>query len=75
MLWTAIVVAVLYTLFCVFFAKPVEETLTEDIFKWIVVGIGIVAIFECFAYILAPLFWHINYDGKDDKEDLGVDKK
>lgn len=73
MLWTAVVVAVLVALIGLIFGKVVEGSLTEEIFKWIVVGIGIVAIFECFAYILAPLFWHIKFDGKNGKKNLGMD--
>ena len=54
------------------FGKVVEGSLAEEIFKWVIVGIGVVAIFEVFAYILAPLFWHIKYDNKD-VEHLGMD--
>lgn len=73
MFWTAIVVAIALAVIGIFFGKVIEDTLTDEIIKWVVMGIGIIAVFEVFAYILAPLFWHIKYDGKDDTEHLGMD--
>lgn len=73
MLWTAIIVAVAIVLIGIFFGKVIEDTLADEILKWVIMGIGIIAVFEVFAYILAPLFWHIKYDGKDNTEHLGMD--
>ena len=73
MLWTAIIVAVAIALMGIFFGKVIEDTLADEILKWVIMGIGIIAVFEVFAYILAPLFWHIKYDGKDNTEHLGMD--
>ena len=42
----------------------VEDTLAEEIGKWIVMGIFIIGIFEVFAYVLAPFFYHMIYDKK-----------
>ena len=39
----------------------------------IVVAIALAVIAIPAAYIIAPLFWHIKYDGKDDTKHLGMD--
>ena len=44
------------------FGRVVEATLAEEIGKWIVMGIFIIGIFEVFAYVLAPFFYHWIYD-------------
>jgi uncharacterized transporter YbjL len=64
MLWTAIIVAVAIAVIGLCFGKVVEATLAEEIGKWVVAGIFIIGIFEVFAYVLAPLFYHIIYDKK-----------
>ena len=70
MLWTAIIVAVVILIIGLCFGKVIEANLAEEIGKWIVAGLGIVCIFEVFAYILAPLFWHIKYDKKTEPDSL-----
>ena len=62
MIWTAIVVAVVIAVLGICFGKVVEATLAEEIGKWIVMGIFIIGIFEVFAYVLAPFFYHWIYD-------------
>ena len=62
MIWTAIVVAVVIALLGICFGRVVEATLAEEIGKWIVMGIFIIGIFEVFAYVLAPFFYHWIYD-------------
>jgi undecaprenyl pyrophosphate phosphatase UppP len=62
MIWTAIVVAAIIVTLGLLFGKVVEATLAEEIGKWVVMGIFIVGIFEVFAYILAPFFYHMIYD-------------
>lgn len=69
MIWTAVVVAVAMLVFGLLFGKVVEESLFAEIAKWVVMYFPICAIFETFAYILAPLAWHIKYDGKDSSLD------
>ena len=64
MLWTAIIVAAVIATLGICFGKVVEATLAEEIGKWIVMGIFIVGIFEVFAYILAPFFYHWTHDKK-----------
>ena len=64
MIWTAIVVAAVIAVLGFCFGKVVEESLAEEIGKWIVMGIFIVGGFEVFAYILAPFFYHMIYDKK-----------
>ena len=62
MIWTVIVVAVFIAVLGICFGKVVEATLAEEIGKWIVMGIFIIGIFEVFAYVLAPFFYHWIYD-------------
>lgn len=64
MIWTAIIVAVIIAALGLLFGKVVEATLAEEIGKWILMGIFIIGIFEVFAYILAPFFYHMIYDKK-----------
>lgn len=64
MIWTAIIVAVIIATLGLLFGKVVEATLAEEIGKWILMGIFIIGIFEVFAYILAPFFYHMIYDKK-----------
>ena len=59
---TAIVVAAVIALLGICFGRVVEATLAEEIGKWIVMGIFIIGIFEVFAYVLAPFFYHWIYD-------------
>ena len=63
-IWTAIIVVVVIATLGLLFGKVVEATLAEEIGKWVVMGIFIVGIFEVFAYILAPFFYHMIYDKK-----------
>ena len=57
-------VAAVIAVFGLCFGKVVEATLAEEIGKWIVMGIFIIGIFEVFAYVLAPFFYHWIYDKK-----------
>ena len=63
-IWTAIIVVAVIATIGILFGKVVEPTLAEEIGKWVVMGIFIVGIFEVFAYILAPFFYHMIYDKK-----------
>ena len=64
MIGTAVVVALVIAVLGLCFGKVVEATLAEEIGKWIVMGIFIIGIFEVFAYVLAPFFYHWIYDKK-----------
>lgn len=64
MLWTAIIVAAIIAVIGLCYGKVVEDSLAEEIGKWVVMGIFIVGGFEVFAYILAPFFYHMIYDKK-----------
>ena len=64
MIGTAVVVAMVIAVLGLCFGKVVEATLAEEIGKWIVMGIFIIGIFEVFAYVLAPFFYHWIYDKK-----------
>lgn len=64
MFWNAIIVAVIIATVGLLFGKVVEATLAEEIGKWVVMGIFVVGVFEVFACILAPFFYHMIYDKK-----------
>lgn len=70
MLWTAIIVAVVILIIGLCFGRVIEESLFAEIAKWVVSGLAIIAIFEVFAYILAPLFWHIKFDKTQGSDSL-----
>ena len=61
-IWTAIIVAAVIATLGILFGKVVEATLAEEIGKGVVMGIFIIGIFEVFAYVLAPFFYHMIYD-------------
>ena len=61
-IWTAVVVVAVIAVLGLCFGSVVEATLAEEIGKWIVMGIFIIGIFEVFAYVLAPFFYHWIYD-------------
>ena len=63
-IWTAIIVAAVIATLGILFGKVVEATLAEEIGKWVLMGIFIIGIFEVFAYVLAPLVYHMIYDKK-----------
>ena len=63
-IWTAIIVVAVIATIGILFGKVVEPTLVEEIGKWVVMGFFIVVMFEVFAYILAPFFYHMIYDKK-----------
>ena len=64
MIGTAVVVALVIAVLGLCFGKVVEATLAEEIGKWIIMGLFIIGIFEVFAYVLAPFFYHWIYDKK-----------
>jgi phosphate/sulfate permease len=63
-IWTAVIVAAVIATLGILFGKVVEATLAEEIGKWVLMGVFIIGIFEVFAYILAPLVYHMIYDKK-----------
>ena len=58
-IWMTVVVAVVIAVLGLCYGRVVEPTLAEAIGKWGVMGIFIIGIFEVFAYVLAPLCWHM----------------
>ena len=70
MIWTAVVVAVAMLIIGLLFGKVVEESVFAEVAKWVVMYFPICAIFETFAYILAPLAWHIKYDKTQGPDSL-----
>jgi hypothetical protein len=69
MLWTAIIVAVVIGILGLCFGKVVEANLAEEIGKWVLMGLFIVGIFEMFAYILSPMFYHHGYMKRRKRDD------
>ena len=65
-IWTAVVVAVVIAILGLCFGRIVEDTLAEEIGKWVVMGLFIVGIFEVFALVLAPFCYHLIYDRRKD---------
>ncbi|MBR6270157.1 MAG: hypothetical protein IKR30_06285 [Bacteroidales bacterium] len=61
-IWTAVIAAVVIAVIGLCFGKVIEGNLFEEIVKWIVMGIGIIAILEVFVYILAPGIYHRKYE-------------
>lgn len=73
-LWTAIVAAVVIAVIGLCFGHVIEGSLFKEVAKWIVVGIGIIAILEGLLYSsIGPLIWHWKEKRKDEKTDT-VDK-
>lgn len=68
-LWTAIVVAVAMLIIGLCFGKVIEESLFAEIMKWVVVTIGIICIFEVFAYTVGQVVYDIFYRGKEEDKD------
>ena len=64
MIWTPIVTMVIIAICGLCFGHVVEATLAEEIGKWVLMGLGISACMEVFAYILGPFFYHLLYDKK-----------
>ncbi len=64
MVWTAVIVATIIAVLGICFGKVIDATLAEEIGKWIVMGSFILGIFDVFAYVQAPFFYHWIYDKK-----------
>lgn len=58
MIWTAVAVAIVMLVIGLCFGKIVEANIWEEIGKWIVMTLVIIAIFEVFAYTLSQFFYH-----------------
>ncbi len=58
-IWTAVVVAVVMLILGLCFGRVVEETLFGEIAKWVLMTVGIICIFEVFAYTLGQLAYDI----------------
>lgn len=58
-IWTAVVVAVVMLIIGLCFGKVIEETLFGEIAKWVVGTIGLICIFEVFAYTIGQVAYDI----------------
>lgn len=72
MLWTGIITMVIIAIIGLVFGSVIETTLFAEIAKWFVMGLGVTAIMEGFAYVLAPIFYHFGYEKKQQKK---IDKE
>lgn len=64
-LWTAVTVAVVMLIIGLCHGKVVEDTLAQEIWKWIVGTIGLICIFEVFAFSLGQIVYHWVDDNKE----------
>ena len=69
-IWTAITVAVAMLVIGLCFGKVVEDNPTQELFKWIVGTIGLICIFEVFAFSAGQVCYH----WMDDYKQLYGDK-
>ena len=68
-LWTAVIAAAILLLLGLCFGKVIEGNLFAEVAKWVVMGLVVIGILECFVYFLAPLYWHFYIEPKNtDKE-------
>ena len=72
MLWTAVAVAVFMLILGLCVGKVIEDSLIEEIGKWIVMSLGVIGICEVLVAAVSPLLYHVIYDKKNE-EDLGMD--
>lgn len=73
-LWVAVVAAIIIAVIGLCFGHVIEGTLFKEVTKWIVVGLGVIAILEGFIFSsLGPLIWHRLEMKKNEKTDT-VDK-
>ena len=68
--WTAVVTAVIIAIIGLCFGHVIEGSLFKEVTKWIVVGLGVIAILEGLIYSsVGPLIWHMMEKKKDEKTD------
>ena len=58
-IWTAVAVAVVMLIIGLCFGRVIEETLFGEIAKWVVGTIGLICIFEVFAYTVGQIVYDI----------------
>lgn len=71
-LWTAVAVAAVMLVIGLCFGKVIEESLFGEIAKWVVVSVGVIGIFEVFAFTIGQIvydFWYVRKKDKEGKED------
>lgn len=68
-LWTAVVVAVVMLILGLCFGKVIEETLFDEIAKWVVMTVVIIGIFEVFVYTLGQVAYDIWVRPKNGDKD------
>lgn len=43
------------------FGRVIEGSLFAEVAKWVLMGLVVIGILECFVYFLGPLIWHFTY--------------
>ena len=66
MAWTAVIAAVIIAAIGLCFGKVIEGSVFAEVAKWVVMGLVVIGILECFVYFLAPLYYHFKIERKDE---------
>ena len=68
MIWAAVAVAVIMLICGLCFGKVIEANIWEEIGKWVVMTLAIIAGVEALCYTLSQFFYHLIYDKKNNEE-------
>ena len=60
-IWVAVVAALAIAVIGLCFGRVIEGSLAAEIGKWVLMGLVVIGILECFVYFLGPLIWHFTY--------------
>ena len=60
-IWVAVVAALIIAVIGLCFGRIIEDSLTAEVGKWVLMGLVVIGILEGFVYFLGPLIWHFTY--------------
>jgi len=60
-IWVAVVAALAIAVIGLCFGRVIEGSLAAEVGKWVLMGLVVIGILECFVYFLGPLIWHFTY--------------
>ena len=63
-IWTAVVVAVVMLIIGLCCGRVVEDNLTQEVFKWAFGTLGLICVFEVFAFSVGQIVFHWIDDNK-----------
>ena len=71
-IWTAVISAVIFALCGIFFGRVIEENLSAEIAKWVVVSLGVICIIvePLVIVVIAPFCYHAFYENR--KKEVSV---